>query len=111
VAQVAINTVVAEWRGNRLRLAHLPEYEVMIKPETGQQIRQALQSALGVELTLEFVAQPTLDAETPYQAHLRHEAEARQQAISAIRQDPTVQQLRAVFGAELIENTVKKLND
>jgi len=90
-------------------LAYLPELEVMIKPEFKQQIKQAIESALGVSLELEFISKPVLHSETPQQAFVRQQEEERQAAIAAIRQDPVVQKLNQVFAAELIEQSVKKV--
>ena len=107
--QVAINSVVQSWQDNQLKLAYLPELEVMIKPEIKQQIKQAITASVGVSLTLEFISVPALDTETPHQAKLRLQEQERQAAIQSIRQDPVVQQLHSVFGAELIEQSVQKV--
>jgi hypothetical protein len=46
--------------------------------------------------------------ETPQQADLRMQEQERQAVIRSIRQDSEVQQLEQIFGAKLIENSVKK---
>ena len=107
--QVVINSVVQSWNDDHLKLAHLPELELMIKPEIIAQIKRAVESRLGLELKLEFVSQQKLEAETPQQARLREQEEERQSAIAAIKQDPVVQKLNSLFGATLIENSVKKV--
>jgi len=107
--QVVINCVVQSWQDNHLQLAYLPELELMIKPGVKDQIKQAIESKLGLELKLDFISVPRLDAETPQQAYVRLQQEEHQAAIVAIRQDPVVQKLNSLFGARLIENSVKKV--
>lgn len=109
--QVVINCIVHSWQDNHLQLAYLPELELMIKPAVKDQIKQAIETKLGLELKLDFISVPRLDAETPQQAHVRMQQEERQSAIEAIRQDPVVQKLNSLFGARLIENSVKKVKE
>jgi DNA polymerase III subunit gamma/tau len=109
--QVVINCIVQSWQDNHLKLAYLPELELMIKPGIKEQIKQAIESRLGLELKLDFISVAKLDAETPQQAHVRLQQEERQSAIEAIRQDPVVQKLNSLFGARLIENSVKKVKE
>lgn len=109
--QLVINCIVHSWQDNELQLAYLPELEVIIKPEIKQQIKQALQTRLGVSLSVEFISVPVLNAETPQQARIRMQQEELQSAIESIRQQPMVQKLHAVFGAELIEQSVKKVKE
>lgn len=108
--QLAMNCVVNSYLDNRLHLVFLPELELMLKPDIESQIKQALEDKLGVSLKLEFSSQATLDCETPQQADIRKQEQHRQQVIQSIRQDPVVQQLKTVFGAELIEDSVQKLH-
>lgn len=82
----------------------------MLKADIEEQIKQAIERLFGVSLRLEFVSSATLDVETPHQAEIRKLEQERQSVIRAIHQDPVVQQLKSVFGAELIEQSVKKRN-
>jgi len=107
--QVALNCIVAEYRDQRLELALLPEMELLLKPEISEAIRQAIEAKLGVSLSLEIRTQPELPCETPAQALQRREAEQRRQVIEAIREDPVVRELQRTFGAELIEDSVRKI--
>ena len=109
--QLALNSIVASWQDDQLVLAHLPELEVLVKPEIVDQIRQAISSRLGVSLTLELRSQPQLPVETPHQARQRELAAERTAAIQAIRRDPVVRKLQSAFGAELDESSVTKLSD
>jgi hypothetical protein len=109
--QVVINCIVQSWQDNHLQLAYLPELELMIKPGVKEQIKQAIETKLGLELKLDFISVPRLDAETPQQAYVRLQQEEHQAAIEAIKQDPVVLKLNSLFGARLIENSVKKVKD
>ncbi len=106
--QIALNSIVQSYHENTLKLSFLPELELMLKPDIEKQIKQALEQQLGVSLNLEFISTPSLDAETPHQADLRQQEEERQAVIQQIRQDEVYQQLHDVFGAELIEQSVRK---
>ncbi len=109
--QVVINCIVQSWQDNHLQLAYLPELELMIKPGIKDQIKQAIESKLGLELKLDFISVPRLDAETPQQARIRLQQEEHQSAIAVIKQDPVVLKLNSLFGARLIENSVKKVKE
>lgn len=106
--QVALNSVVQSYQHDHLKLAILPELEVMLKPGMERQIKQAIEHKFEVSLTLEFNSLPSLDVETPHQTQLRKLEQERLNVIQQIYQDPVVQQLKSVFGAELIEKSVKK---
>jgi hypothetical protein len=106
--QLVLNSVVVSWQKNHLQLGFLPELEVMLNQDLEAQIKRAIEAKLGLSLNLIFKSQPTLDAETPQQAFEREQEQARQQVILQIRQDPVVQQLNALFGAELLEHSVRK---
>lgn len=108
--QIALNSVVQSYQHDHLKLALLPELEVMLKAGMERQIKQAIEHKLEVSLTLEFNSMPSLDVETPHQALVRKLELERQDVIRQIHLDPVVQQLKSVFGAELIEHSVKKRN-
>ena len=108
--QFAMNCVVKSFADNRLQLIYLPELEIMLKPDIEAQIKQAIEHKLGVSLNLEFASTTSLDCETPQQADVRKQEQHRQLTIQSIQQDPVVMQLKTVFGAELVEDSVKKIN-
>ncbi|MBT3202958.1 MAG: hypothetical protein HOM14_04550 [Gammaproteobacteria bacterium] len=107
--QLAMNCVVDTYSDNQLCLIFLPELEVMLKPDVEAQIKQAIEHKLGVSLKLEFRRSASLDCETPHEADVRKQEQHRQQVIQSIKLDPMVMQLKTVFGAELIENSVVKI--
>ena len=109
--QIVLNCVVSEYTDSELKLSYHSDWEVMLKPDVRQQIKQAIEQQLGVSLTLEFESSERLEMETPHQADLRKQEFERQTAIQQIHQDPVVQQIKTTFGAELIESSVKKRID
>ncbi len=108
--EVVLNAVVADYADGRLKLALLPELELMLKDDIQAQIKQAIEGQLGLSLKLEFECIPSLPVETPHQAEIRRQEQERQGVIGQIQQDPVVQQLKTVFGAELVEQSVRKRN-
>jgi hypothetical protein len=109
--QVALNSVVVSWQDDRLVLAHLPELELMVKPDIVDQIERAIAHRLEVSLTLELRSEPALEVETPQQARQRELAAERAAAIEAIRLDPVVRKLNSAFGAQLDESSVTRLSE
>ena len=109
--QIVLNCVVLEYTGSTLKLGYHSDWEVMLKPDVQQQIKQAIEQQLGVSLTLDFERSERLEIETPHQADLRKQEFERQTAIQQIHLDPVVQQIKTTFGAELIESSVKKRDD
>ena len=106
--QIVLNCIVESYTDKHLILAFLPELEVMLKPDLERQIKQAIEHKLGVSLNLELKSSATLAVETPHQAEVRKQEEERQSMIRSIRQDALVQQLKTVFSAELVEDSVQK---
>ncbi len=106
--QLVLNSTVQSSQNNELKLAFLPELEVLLKPQVEQQIKTALESKLGVSLKIEFISQPLLDGETPQAFKQRKQEQERQDVIRQIKVDPVVVKLKTLFGAELIEPSVSK---
>jgi len=106
--QIVLNCIVESYTDKHLILAFLPELEVMLKPDLERQIKQAIEHKLGVSLNLDLKSSATLAVETPHQAEVRKQEEERQSMIRSIRQDALVQQLKTVFSAELVEDSVQK---
>ncbi len=106
--QIVMNSVVNGYSDGRLQLVFQPELEVMLKGDIESQIKQAIECKLGVSLILEFSSRANLGTETPHQADVRKQEQHRQQVIQSIKKDPVVVQLHTVFGAELVEDSVKK---
>ncbi|MDX8399346.1 MAG: DNA polymerase III subunit gamma/tau C-terminal domain-containing protein, partial [Gallionellaceae bacterium] len=109
--EIAVNSIVDSFESNHLRLKLSPELRELVNTGIEKEIRQAVQSKLNVSCKLEIIAEARLSSETPYQARVRVQEELRQAAIVAIRQSETVKKLNRAFGAELVESTVRKIED
>ncbi|MCP4188223.1 MAG: hypothetical protein GY763_11545 [Gammaproteobacteria bacterium] len=109
--EIAVNSVVESFSSDHLRLKLPPELKGLSNQTIEQEILQAIQSKLGVSYRLELVGQTQLDVETPNQARVRQLEEHRQHAIGEIRQCDMVKKLHQAFGAELVESSVRKIED
>lgn len=109
--EIAVNSVVDSFESNRLRLKLTPELKEIASSSIEQEIQQAVNSKLNVSCKLELVSQPGLDVETPYKARLRRQEAHRQAAISVIKESELVVKLNRAFGVELIESSVRKIDD
>ncbi|WP_163576697.1 DNA polymerase III subunit gamma/tau [Halomonas faecis] len=107
---LAAHCVVESDDGERLVLRLDPSQSAMNAEVHVRRIQEAL-AAQGVErrLALEPGELPA-DVETPRQRADRLAAARHAEAVEALSGDPHVQQLKQVFGARLIESTVKPLD-
>jgi len=109
--EIAVNSIVDSLESNRLRLKLTPELRELVNPNIEQEIQQAVESKLNVSCKLEMISQSALEAETPYQSRIRVLEKQRQAAIGVIRQSETVKKLNRAFGAELVESSVRKIEE
>ncbi len=109
--EIAVNSVVDSFESNHLCLKLTPELREIVSPAIEQEIRQALESKLDVSCKLEFLAQSKLENETPYEAKNRIKEAHRQAAISVIKESDVVIKLNRAFGTELVESSVRKVDD
>ncbi len=107
--EIAANSWLDCYDGNRLRLSLLPEIRELVTAPIEAEIRQALERKLGVSLQLELAAAERLGGETPLQARERRLERERLSAIDAIRRDETVLKLQRAFAAELDEASVVRI--
>ena len=106
-----MNSVVESFESNRLRLNLGAELKEIINPAIEWEILQAVEKKLNVSCKLELIAQSKLVCETPYEARIRQQEAHRQAAISMIKESEVVAKLNRAFGAELIESSVRKIDD
>jgi len=106
--EIAINSIVESYDQNHLCLKLEPEILELANATIRDEITQAIESKLGVSLSVDLLAQDKLTVETPQQARIRAQEEHRRAAIDAIRQEAVVQKLHQAFGAELVESSVTK---
>lgn len=110
VRQVVLNTVVADYNEQQLVLHYRPALQLLVKADSDKKIARAIESAVGLSLTVKLSCKEQLEVETPEEAKLRELEEQRQQAIASIRQDPMTQTLERLFSVKLDESSVKKIN-
>ena len=109
--EIAVNSIVDSFESGYLYLKLSPELKELVSTGIEQEIRQAVESKLNVSCKLEMIGEVQLSSETPYQARVRVQEERRQAAIVAIRQSETVKKLNRAFGAELVESSVRKIEN
>ncbi len=106
-----MNSVVDSFSDTQLCLKLPPELKRLSNQTIEQEIRQAIQAKLGVSCKLDLAEQAQLEVETPHQAMVRQQEEHRQHAIGEIRQCNVVKKLHQAFGVELVESSVRKIED
>ena len=109
--EIAVNSTLDELGEHKFRLNLNPEIFKLADSQIEDEIRQAIASKLGVSLKLELLAQDQLLVETPRLFLQRRLQEQRLAAIDEIKQDSTVRKLSDAFGAELVESSVRKIDD
>ena len=107
--EIAANSLLELDGQGSARLLLPGEIHELATPTIEEEIRQALEGALGLSLKLALQARQSLDVETPLQAKTRRLEEERLEAIAAIRQDDSVRKLERAFAVELDEASVVKI--
>ncbi len=93
-----------------IRLILKPELKELANSTIAMQIQQAIDSKLNVSCKLEFIARQGIETETPYETRQQQQELERQAAICTIKASETVRKFNQAFGAELVENSVRKRN-
>jgi len=109
--EIAVNSAVVSFESNHLRLELSPELREIINSNIEAEIQHAVENKLNVSCRLEFIAQPNLISETPSQARIRQRNAQRKAAISKIKESEVMIKLNRTFGAELVECSVRKIDD
>jgi parvulin-like peptidyl-prolyl isomerase len=109
--EIAVNSTLDRLDDHRIRLSLNSEIFKLADSQIEDEIRQAIASKLGVSLKLELVAQDQLLVETPRLFLQRRLQERRLAAIDEIKRDSIVRKLGDVFGAELVESSVRNIDD
>lgn len=109
--EIAVNSTLDKLDDHKIRLSLNAEIFKLADSQIEDEIRQAIASKLGVSLKLELLAQDQLLVETPRLFLQRRLQERRLAAIDEIKQDITVRKLSDAFGAELVESSVRSIND
>ena len=110
VGQLALHAVLLGVDGNVLRLGMKAAHEHFASPPLLELLGQRLGAALGrsLRVRVERVADA---AESPADSRARASAERRQQAHDGLHADPAVQSLIDTFGARIISDSVRPLEN
>ena len=108
--ELVANSQLESYADKRIILQLPIELYELVNDLNRGEILQALQQKLEVSLSLELTATSSLVGETPLQARQQREQDERVSAIAAIRDDEMVKKLQHVFGAELDEASVVKID-
>jgi DNA polymerase-3 subunit gamma/tau len=110
--QLARQCTVATWdaAASRLVLRLDPGHAQLMGSLAEGRLREALGRLVGRPVTLAIRVEESAD-ETPAQRARRHEAERREAAVAAIREDPLAQALAKRFEGRLLEDTVVPVDD
>lgn len=99
------------FQAENIRLLLSPELKELAGPAITQEIQQAIKSKLNVLCKLELVARQHVDVETPFEARNRQQELDRQAAIGTIKSSEIVRKFNQAFGAELVEDSVVKIDE
>ncbi|NNE64389.1 MAG: hypothetical protein HKN34_09920 [Gammaproteobacteria bacterium] len=109
--EIAVNSVLEFLPPDKFRLSLSPELKELASSNIAMDIQQAINSKLNVSYRLEFNARQSIEKENPFQARKRQQELDRQMAIGVIKESEVVRKFNQAFGAELIEDSVKKLDE
>jgi DNA polymerase-3 subunit gamma/tau len=107
--QLARNTVVDSWDGQRLRLTLEPSHGHLLGSRAEDRLKDAICRLAGRPIGLR-IATAAVTAETPARRAERTDAERREAAVAAMRSDEVVQALAQHFDARLLEDSVVPLD-
>ncbi|MGD9660437.1 MAG: DNA polymerase III subunit gamma/tau [Porticoccaceae bacterium] len=106
---LAINMVVDRVDGVNLVFLLDRENSALYEDSHRERLAAALSAYFGVDINLS-VRVDKVASETPRMTSVRLKAERQQKAIERLKSDANVQELCRVFGAELVESTVKPID-
>jgi DNA polymerase III subunit gamma/tau len=110
VGQLALHSVLLGVDGNLLRLGVKAAHEHFVAPALTELLAKRLGELLGnpIRIKIENVAD---DAESPADLRARASASRQQEAHAGLHADPAVQSLIETFGARLISDSVRPLEN
>lgn len=106
---LAINMVVESVDGAKLDFLLDRESSALYEDSHRERLAAALSAYFDVDINLS-IRVDRVTSETPRMTSVRLKAERRQKAIERLKSDANVQELCRVFGAELVESTVKPID-
>jgi len=105
----AQNMVLEEADGTSLRFTLDKDNSALYDEEQQSRMAGALADYFGCQVSVE-IRIGSVSVETPRRRAERLRAERLQQAIDSLKNDPMVQELARVFGAELVESSVRPID-
>ena len=109
--EIAVNSVIETIDNDRLRLGIAPELLKLVHPSIEKEIQRAVELALGRPCRVEMVDRVGKPAETPTQTRAREFEARRQNAIEMIKKNQRVKKLQQAFDMELVESSVRLIED
>jgi DNA polymerase-3 subunit gamma/tau len=106
VRELAANSVLVAAEGGTVRLRIGPSHAQMRSPAREAQLARALAAHYGEPVRLVVEVGEGAE-ESPAQVRQRHAVQQREAATRALEGDPTVKSLRELFGATLVQESVR----
>jgi len=111
MGQLAQNAALREREGQTLVLALQPAHmHLAVEPMVGQ-MEERISQALGERIRLRFVEERGAATETPAARAANAREAAQSAAEQAIEEDPLVQSLKREFGARVVPQSIKPLEN
>ncbi|MCJ7555465.1 MAG: DNA polymerase III subunit gamma/tau [Gammaproteobacteria bacterium] len=108
--QVAVNCQMLGREGNVISLQLDPASKALITDTLKSNLQNSMTEYFKTDMSLRIVlAEPAVD--TPAKQVARQEQERLQRARESLEQDPNILALKSAFGAEILEDTIRPLDD
>jgi DNA polymerase-3 subunit gamma/tau len=106
--QLAANSMLSGKEGNVVRLALSSQHATLRSKAMEQRLQEALSKYYGETVRLEF-SDGGDSSQTPAGLQQRQAEDRQQAAVDAINTDPNVQRIRDAFGAQVVPDSVRPL--
>ena len=106
--QLAANSMLTGKEGNLVRLALSSQHATLRSKAMEQRLQEALSKYYGEKVKLEF-SDGGDSSQTPAGLQQRQAEDRQQAAVDAINTDPNVQRIRDAFGAQVVPDSVRPL--
>ncbi|HDZ16598.1 MAG TPA: DNA polymerase III subunit gamma/tau, partial [Methylophaga aminisulfidivorans] len=109
--QLAENTALLECRNNTLNLSLSADLAHLVTTKSKERLLEALQKKLSHDVDVIFTHSSNKESQGATVAVERAEQIAlkQQQAIDSINNDPTIELIKSVFDARVIDNSIKPI--
>ncbi len=107
VRLLASNCAYLKRDGNTVHLSLDPRSESMLTQQRKNQLAESLSAHFGEKLVVDVAVGACEESETPLQQESRLADERLEAARQSLEQDPNVQSLKSMFGAEIKTDTIE----